>query len=83
MNRGINMTVEELRTLKEMLEKRMTDFTSRKEERVKKILADPTDRNISIQLDLIHEYEKNIDKVWDVIREIKFDIEDITGEPEV
>lgn len=83
MNRGINMTVEELRSLKEMLEKRMVDFTKRKDESVQKMLADPTDRNISVQLDLIHEYEKNIDKVWDVIREIKFDIEDITGEPEV
>lgn len=83
MNRGTNMTVEELRSLKEMLEKRLVDFTKRKDERVQKMLADPTDRNISIQLDLIHEYEKNIDKVWDVIREITFDIEDITGEPEV
>lgn len=83
MNRGINMTVEELRSLKEMLEKRLVDFTKRKDERIQKMLADPTDRNISIQLDLIHEYEKNIDKVWDVIREVKFDIEDITGEPEV
>lgn len=83
MNRGTNMTVEELRSLKEMLEKRLVDFTKRKDERVQKMLADPTDRNISIQLDLIHEYEKNIDKVWDVIREVTFDIEDITGEPEV
>lgn len=83
MNRGINMTVEELRTLKEMLEKRLVDFTKRKDERVQKMLADPTDINISIQFDLIHAYEKNIDKVWDVIREITFDIEDITGEPEV
>ena len=77
-----NMTVKELRTLAIMLERRMEDFTTRKEARVQKLLADPTDRNIENQLCLIHEDEKNIDLIWKVMREIKFDIEDITGEPE-
>ena len=76
------MTVEEMRTLKDMLMKRMENFTERKEARVKKLLADPNDRNIETQLCLIHEDEKRIDECWNVIRELKFDIEDITGEPE-
>lgn len=76
------MTVEELRTLANMLTKRMEDFTERKEMRIQKLLADPNDRNIATQLCLIHEDEKHIDEIWAVMREIKFDIEDITGEPE-
>lgn len=80
--RKSNMSLEELRALKEMLQKRMEDFTARKEERVKKLLADPADKNIENQLYLIHDLENHIDEVWAVIREIKFDIEDITGEPE-
>lgn len=76
------MTVEEMRTLNEMLTKRMEDVTTRKDKRVQKMLADSTDRNISVQLHLIHDDEKILDTLWSVIREIKFDIEDITGEPE-
>ena len=82
MNRGINMSVEELRSLREMLQKRLEDFTKRKEERVQKMLADPTDRNIANQLSLIHSLDIEADRVWAVMNEIKFDIEDLTGEPE-
>lgn len=80
--RGTNMTVEELRTLATMLGRRMEDFTARKEDRIQKLLADPNDRNIEKQLMFIHDAEANIDLIWKVMREIKFDIEDITGEPE-
>ena len=76
------MNVEEMRTLVEMLTRRMEDVTNRKDKRVQKMLSDPTDRNISVQLHLIHEDEKILDNIWDVIKEIRFDIEDITGEPE-
>ena len=76
------MTVEEMRTLNEMLTKRMEDVTSRKEQRVKKMLGDLSERNVNVQLDLIHDDEKILDNIWAVMREIKFDIEDVTGEPE-
>lgn len=76
------MTLEEMRTLKDMLMKRMEVFTERKEEHVQKLLADPNDRNINHQLYFIHNAEKHIDEIWAVIQELKFDIEDITGEPE-
>lgn len=80
--RGTNMTVEEMRTLRKMLVRRIEDYEARKEERIKKLLADPTDRNIEVQLTLIHEDEKHIEEIWAVSRELKFDIEDITGEVE-
>lgn len=80
--RNTNMTVKDLRTLADMLTTRMEDFTARKEDRVQKLLADPTDKNVEKQLTFIHEAEKNLDMLWHVMREIKFDIEDITGEPE-
>lgn len=80
--RKSNMTVEEMRQLNEMLTKRLEDFTARKEERVAKLLANPADKNIENQLYLIHDLENKADDVWKVIRELKFDIEDITGEPE-
>ena len=77
------MTVEEMRTLNEMLTKRMEDFTTRIDDRKQKLLADvKSDRNIATQIDLIHQEMRCIDEIWKVIREIKFDIEDITGEPE-
>ena len=77
-----NNEVQELRTLIQHLTKRMEYYTECKEVRIKRMLENPTDRIIDKELTLIHEYEKQIDHIWAVIREAKFDIEDITGEPE-
>ena len=76
------MTVEEMRTLNEMLTKRMEDITTRIDNKKQKLLTNTADRNVEIQIDLIHKEMGLIDEIWKVIREIKFDIEDITGEPE-
>lgn len=76
------MTVEEMRLARNLLTKRMEEHTANKEARIKKLLADPTDRNIENQICLIHEEEKRIDEIWEVMRDLKFAIEDITGEPE-
>lgn len=77
-----NQEVTDLRELIQHLTRRMERITERKEVRIKRMLDDPTDRVIEKELYIIHEYEKQIDNIWAVIREAKFDIEDITGEPE-
>lgn len=77
-----NQEVTDLRELIQHLTRRMEHITERKEVRIKRMLDDPTDRVIEKELYIIHEYEKQIDNIWAVIREAKFDIEDITGEPE-
>ena len=77
------MTLEEMRELRKLLQKRAEDFSSKKDDRVKALLDNPEDNNIQRQLHFIHEYEKQISAAYELSLEVKFDIEDITGEEEI
>lgn len=87
-NRNLTIVIEnatiEVESLREMikhLDRRLKQYESWVEIRKARILQDPT-INLDKELYFIHKYESQIDAIWQIIREAKFDIEDITGEEE-
>lgn len=82
MARKTTQSVETMRELREMLKARIKNYELLIEARKRSVLEDPSDGNLSKQLMFIHEYEKHIEEIWRVDSELRFDIEDLTGEEE-
>lgn len=74
------MELKEMFTLVNLLDKRVADYRKKVDERKQKMLSNPTDKELESGFYLIHEWEKEIDKLHSVRLQLKFDIEDITGE---
>lgn len=74
------MELKEMCALVNLLDKRVADYRKKVDERKQRMLSNPTDRELDTGFTLIHEWEKEIDNIHHIRLELKFDIEDITGE---
>lgn len=74
------MTVEEMKDLMQLLDTRIENYRVKIEIQKEKLLENPTDKNIERSLCLIHSWESEIDNIHHIRLQLKFDIEDITGE---
>jgi len=74
------MELKEMYALVNLLDKRIADYRKKVDERKQRMLANPTDKELETGFYFIHEWESEIDKIHHIRLELKFDIEDITGE---
>lgn len=75
-----NMTVQELFTLRELLQKWEKEYTDKSEYWKKRILESPDDDTCSKGFFWVALAEEEAKKVRYITREVEFQIEDETGE---